>query len=96
MDPNRRSEQGVFPGPVLLFQYVNFIKTVTKGELLVLQNKMDEVTTTAWLNKTSLIHVSPLIKFCLHPWTEVALWELWDSAAYAKGPGSNLAHLCSR
>ena len=38
----------------------------------------------------------PQQQFGIHLWTKFPLWELWDPATYAKGPGRSLAQLCIR
>lgn len=47
----------------------------------------------SWLNKTSLISVSPTEKqqLGIYPLTKGSLWELWNSAPYAKWPGRSVA-----
>lgn len=33
-------------------------------------------------------------RFSIHPWTKVPLWDLWDGAPNAKGPGRSLSTAC--
>lgn len=42
---------------------------------------------TSWLKKTCLVFVSLQQQFCIHPWTEVSSWELWDPVHMPGGAG---------
>lgn len=48
-----------------------------------------------WLYETFLIMSTPEHQqFGLYPWAKVLLWELWELALYAKGPGKSLTSPC--